>query len=543
MKTKLRISTLIVGISILFTSTISLTNLANAIAVGPDAFGYFSIDSGTNGGPSYQFEDISGTGTQLTFFDAGNLSSANADDGVAINIPLTILNSGAGFPFYGNSYTEVHMSTNGLLTFTLTSNSDTLTNTCPAQSAAEPNNAIYVLWDDLDLRGATAGGFTQSFNNCPLTSGGTSACVIFQWNNADHFGGGADSFDFQVALYENGNILMNYAPGNPETGSGSTTGIENSTASISLTNVCNSAGSIPPSSSMLFTPIPPTISLSATVELDSGVESCGINESLSVLPGQTVRYCHKILNTGFLPIVSHDLVDDNLGTILNSFPYLLNPGSSAFITSTYLVNSSTTSSSTWTGHSPYGPNAFSSDSVTVIVDSDGDGVPEEGDLCPTDPNKIAAGQCGCGVSDADTDGDAFLNCVEACDFDAKKTNPGICGCGVQDLDQNANGITDCFSTSDLKTELNKLLGLVGKLGANKKATKPKTVKTALIAVLAQINGNSSNLQITSGADISALSVNLEKTVKKATKINAVDFKKNKLKAKKAINGIIAILIG
>ena len=41
----------------------------------------------------FSFVDISATGTQLTFFDADNLSIPNADDGVATNVPL-------GFAFF-----------------------------------------------------------------------------------------------------------------------------------------------------------------------------------------------------------------------------------------------------------------------------------------------------------------------------------------------------------------------------------------------------------------------------------------------------------
>ena len=45
-------------------------------------------------------------------------------------------------------------------------------------------------------------------------------------------------------------------------------------------------------------------------------------------------------------------------------------------------------------------------------DTDGDGVPDDTDGCPTDPNKIAPGVCGCGIADIDTDGDLVLDCLD-----------------------------------------------------------------------------------------------------------------------------------
>jgi bacillolysin len=65
------------------------------------------------------------------------------------------------------------------------------------------------------------------------------------------------------------------------------------------------------------------------------------------------------------------------------------------------------------------------------------------DQCPTNPNKIAPGICGCDTSDIDSDGDGTPDCLESCPNDPAKTSPGICGCGVSDEDKNANGILDC----------------------------------------------------------------------------------------------------
>jgi hypothetical protein len=77
------------------------------------------------------------------------------------------------------------------------------------------------------------------------------------------------------------------------------------------------------------------------------------------------------------------------------------------------------------------------------VDTDGDGTADCLDGCPSDPNKQAPGQCGCGVADTDTDGDGAADCVDGCPLDPLKIAPGQCGCGVSDLDTDGDGTADC----------------------------------------------------------------------------------------------------
>ncbi len=79
----------------------------------------------------------------------------------------------------------------------------------------------------------------------------------------------------------------------------------------------------------------------------------------------------------------------------------------------------------------------------VLIDTDGDGSCDAVDGCPADPNKTAAGICGCGVADADTDADGTADCNDGCPADPAKVAPGTCGCGVADADTDADGIADC----------------------------------------------------------------------------------------------------
>ena len=76
-------------------------------------------------------------------------------------------------------------------------------------------------------------------------------------------------------------------------------------------------------------------------------------------------------------------------------------------------------------------------------DGDGDGVGDACDLCPTDPNKIAPGACGCGIPDTDSDGDGTPDCNDLCPTDPNKIAPGVCGCGVADTDGDGDGVADC----------------------------------------------------------------------------------------------------
>jgi len=77
------------------------------------------------------------------------------------------------------------------------------------------------------------------------------------------------------------------------------------------------------------------------------------------------------------------------------------------------------------------------------ADSDSDGVGDACDGCPSDPNKTAPGVCGCGVPDTDTDGDGVADCNDLCPNDPNKTDPGVCGCGVADIDTDGDGVADC----------------------------------------------------------------------------------------------------
>jgi hypothetical protein len=76
-------------------------------------------------------------------------------------------------------------------------------------------------------------------------------------------------------------------------------------------------------------------------------------------------------------------------------------------------------------------------------DSDGDGVPDCTDNCPGDPLKLDPGTCGCGTPEGDADGDGYADCVDGCPTDPLKIAPGSCGCGTADADNDGDGVLNC----------------------------------------------------------------------------------------------------
>ncbi len=110
---------------------------------------------------------------------------------------------------------------------------------------------------------------------------------------------------------------------------------------------------------------------------------CDGGSELVVAPASRVAYCYEVANAGDCSLTRHDLVDDGLGMPLSDFPYTLEPGASAFLIVDDVVAGDVVHTATWTAYNP-GPVdvAQATSVVSVLVDSDGDGVPDVQDACP-----------------------------------------------------------------------------------------------------------------------------------------------------------------
>jgi len=196
---------------------------------GPDAFGYVFADSTTNQ-CTFNFIDITATGTSVVSGD---------DAGAPVNLP------GPALDFYGETVTDIAMTTNGYLSTDSTDTGPDLSNDCPlpAPPSTGGGGRYYPLQDDL----ITADGLFEYFPNCPRPSGAVAGegCYVFQWNGVEHFGGMGETFSFQAVLYDTSYaIVFQYGAGNPETGTGSTTGIQNLAATDGLTYACDAAAPV-----------------------------------------------------------------------------------------------------------------------------------------------------------------------------------------------------------------------------------------------------------------------------------------------------------
>ena len=159
--------------------------------------------------PTFSFTDIAGTGTLIPL----------GDDQVSGPIPL-----GFTFNYYGVGYANVHVSSNGFLTF-LPAQSDGCCTGAPIPNPFGPNGIVAGWWEDL-LPGVAAG--TVNFQ---IVGSEPQRVFIVQFGNVRHFGGGTP-VTFQFKLFEaDHSIEVHYASAATDGGTHSA-GIENQDGTI-----------------------------------------------------------------------------------------------------------------------------------------------------------------------------------------------------------------------------------------------------------------------------------------------------------------------
>jgi choice-of-anchor B domain-containing protein len=146
------------------------------------------------------------------------------------------------------------------------------------------------------------------------------------------------------------------------------------TTAVILTNTVNSATwtayvdeqtSTEASDSATVMVVNPAIELEMTVGLDT--DNCAAEASLRVPAGSAVVYCYMVTNNGDVTLALHDLMDSELGALLDDYNFELLPGASTYYTATAVINENTVNTATWTAFVNDMITAEASDSAAVTV--------------------------------------------------------------------------------------------------------------------------------------------------------------------------------
>ncbi len=186
----------------------SLSTSPFSSAGGSDSFGNIWTDSNSNDDYDYSWVDISEMGNLYNFSD-------NDQAGASVSI-------GFDFPFYSVNYISLIVNPNGWVGFG--NDNDAWDNTNIPSSDA-PRSAIFGLWDDLNPVNDNCNDYCSG----NVYTHGNSERFVVWFNEVAHWWTNFEDsyYDFQIVLYPNGDIDVNY---NSLTGDhDATIGIQNET--------------------------------------------------------------------------------------------------------------------------------------------------------------------------------------------------------------------------------------------------------------------------------------------------------------------------
>ncbi|MGI6419918.1 MAG: S8 family serine peptidase [Thermoguttaceae bacterium] len=164
--------------------------------LGPDGFGYEAVRV------PFTFEDISGTGNGIL--------AAASDDDAELLLRKTVLN-GFTFGFYGQTYNQVIIGSNGQITFEWDGTSRSYRNNSVWNYGLNDTPMVATIapfWDDLEIVGPEAMVYWEVLGE------DADQRLIVQWDKIRFWDGSAprqETITFQAILYEgDGSIQLNY---------------------------------------------------------------------------------------------------------------------------------------------------------------------------------------------------------------------------------------------------------------------------------------------------------------------------------------------
>ncbi len=215
---------------------------------GPDGFGYRFVDNQGGDTATYNWIELSGD-PQATW----TTWTGSHDDAVQV-IAL-----GMTFPFYGSTYTNATVSTNGNFQFTTSSTS--YSNAClPTTVFTGP--VVFPFWDDLHL---DYGGQGNSGSNV-IAFRNFGDYVVIEYDSIGHCCSVGTSHKFEAILYADGKIKFQYNNLVFGTNANSQTiGIQAGSTGPALQYVCNAVGIQPVNQLAIWFAPSATGSISGTV--------------------------------------------------------------------------------------------------------------------------------------------------------------------------------------------------------------------------------------------------------------------------------------
>ncbi len=157
------------------------------------------------------------------------LSGDNASLQVTLPFPFT---------FYGATYTQAYVSTNGYLNFLPQAPHNASSNLCAIPRLSSPHGTIYAFWDDLDVD-------TNASVRTELLGAAPKRRFVIEWRNVTFNGDWVNRIDFEIVLHETGAILLQYrniaSDVLRERGSSATIGLENPAGDAAVQFSCNTS--------------------------------------------------------------------------------------------------------------------------------------------------------------------------------------------------------------------------------------------------------------------------------------------------------------
>jgi NH3-dependent NAD+ synthetase len=220
--------------------------------------------------------DISAVGTDVPL----------SDDQVSGALPI-----GFSFDFFGNTYTDFYISSNGFITFS----SGQPSGCCTGQvlpNASTPNNLIAFAWEDLDP--GNGGQPTMNVVRYATTGTAPNRVLVVEFFNVDHFSAGNNVYS-HLHLYETSNQIEMHLTSMPSDGGSHTQGIENADGTIAITTPGrNSTNWSATNDAYSYTPVPGSCSTTQMVTVNPTYNT---TDAAAICDGDSYSFGTQTLTT------------------------------------------------------------------------------------------------------------------------------------------------------------------------------------------------------------------------------------------------------